>query len=87
MRKKAQMSAMEIIIAATIGLVVLFSILYLFSGKVSTFNKDIEDCKTKNGSIEKTENDCLAKDGIIIGRIKDSEGKYTNEVCCMARTK
>jgi|GEM_PF-6360075 len=82
MRKKAQMSAMEIIIASVIGLVVLFSLLYLLGGKISAFNRDIDDCKTKAGATEMTENDCLAKEGIILGKVKDS----TN-VCCILPTK
>lgn len=80
MDKKAQYSAFEIIIAAVIGLVILFSLFYLGSTRFSEFNKQVDDCATKGGNVESNEGACLAKEGIVIGKLAEA-----GKVCCLIR--
>ena len=79
--KKAAEMSLNVIVVAAIVLIVLVVLTIAFTTKFGEFNNQVDDCESKGGT-EMTEEQCKEKDGLVMGRITDDEGKYTGNVCC-----
>ena len=76
--KKASANMWWIIIGAVIALVVLIVMLMIFTGKSSSLEDGILDCKGKGGSCEKTAEQCTG----TVSRAFNCPGETNPDIVC-----
>ena len=83
MRKAAQGLSLNTIVIAAIVLVVLVLLIFIFSGRMSSFQKGIKHC---DGHCESTMSACLdTENPIHIMNCDDGDGSVEGDYCCVAK--
>lgn len=79
--KKSQGMSINVVIIAVLGLVVLVVLAAIFTGRVKLFSSGLDRC---TGSCEKNNEDCSAKNGVVIPKkICPKNDDKTEKVCCV----
>lgn len=86
MDKKGFELSMNVIIVAAIALIVLVVVLLIFTGKVRTLNKDLEDCGSKGGRCESGVSGAFGYNTCPEGKAKVSADCGDTMVCCIQLT-
>ncbi len=85
MNKNATEMAMNLIIIAAIGLLVLAIIMFIFSGKINTFNKGTSYCSSLGGECQATKcsaDTTASKVSLIGGTCPESGQDESLKYCC-----
>ncbi len=78
--KKGQGISINVLIIALVALIVLIVIIAIFTGKIRGVNTGLQDCMTKGGKCEKSE-DCPPGSSEVIGV---SSCPNEDEKCCIS---
>ena len=75
MHKKSQGMSINVVVAATLALIVLIVLIAIFYGKSGAFSRGVNDCEAKGGK-------CVAESDCGLGKLYICPNK--GEVCCLS---